>query len=180
MKIKNINSLFLAATLCGALTYTYQAHAKAGATDPIPGTSKSGLSTGGSGGGGGGGKTTTPVPAPTPAPAPQPIITAPLTFSSSGAITGNCNGSYRIDPYYPTLSLMTVTVSVDSLNLADSSVLYVEAVTTGGTVYPFTNNGIFVTAGAGIVSYSLYVTPGTTLSGVVVHDGAGVIDFAGN
>ncbi len=174
MKIQHITSLFLAATVCVALTVANHASAKQGATDPIPGTSKGGTSTGG------GGKSTTPPPTTTPTPPVQPIITAPLTFSSSGAISGNCNGSYRIDPYYPTLSLMTVTVSVDSLNLSDNSVIYVEAVTAGGTVYPFTSNGILVTAGAGTVSYSLYVTPGTTLAGVVVHDAAGVIDFAGN
>lgn len=178
MKIKHITSLFLAATVCVALTIANHASAKQGATDPIPGTSNGGTSTGG--GKGGGGKNSTPPPTTTPTTPVQPIITAPLTFSPSGAISGNCNGSYRVDPYYPTLSLMTITVSVDSLNVSDNSVIYVEAVTAGGTVYPFTNNGILVTAGAGTVSYSLYVTPGTTLAGVVVHDAAGVIDFAGN
>lgn len=175
MKNSKISSLFLVATLCVALVQT--SHAKQGATDPIPGTSKGGLSTGGSGGGKKGGSTT---PAPAPTPVPQPIVSAPLTFSSSGAIAGNCTGSYHIDPYYPTLSLLTVDVSVDASDLVDYSSLYVEVATAGGTAYPFTSNVISVVAGAGTVSYSIYVTPGTSVAGVVVHDSAGVVDFAGN
>lgn len=178
MKTSKISSLFLVATLCAALVQV--SSAKQGATDPIPGTSKGGTSTGGGGGGGGKGGSTTPAPAPTPTPAPQPIIVAPLTFSSSGHIAGNCTGSYRIDPYYPTLSLMTVTVSVDSTDLADFSNLSVTVVTAGGTAYPFTSNLISIFAGAGSVSYSIYVTPGTSVAGVLVEDTAGVIDFAGN
>lgn len=179
MKTSKISVLLLVATLCAALVQTSEA--RQGATDPIPGTSNGGTSTGGGGKGGGGkGGSTTPAPAPAPAPAPQPIIVAPLAFASSGAIAGNCTGSYRIDPYYPTLSLMTVTVSVDSSDLADYSNLYVEVATSGGTAYPFTSNVISVLAGAGTVSYSIYVTPGTSVAGVVVHDAAGVVDFAGN
>lgn len=172
MKTSKISNLFLVATLCAALVQV--SSAKQGATDAIPGTSKGGLSTGG---GGKGGSTT---PAPAPAPAPQPIISAPLTFASSGAVSGNCNGSYHIDPYYPTLSLLTVDVSVDSIDLLDYSSLSVEVVTAGGTVYPFTSNIISVVAGAGTVSYNIYVTPGTSVAGVLVKDAAGVIDFAGN
>lgn len=171
MKTSKISSLILVATLCAALVQV--SSAKQGATDAIPGTSKGGLSTGGKKGG-------SVTPAPTPAPAPQPIISAPLTFSSSGAIAGNCTGSYHIDPYYPTLSLLTVDVSVDSMDLLDYSSLSVEVVTAGGTVYPFTSNIISVVAGAGTVSYNIYVTPGTSVAGVLVKDAAGVIDFAGN
>ncbi len=178
MKTNKISSLFLVATLCAALVQT--SSARQGATDPIPGTSKGGLSTGGGGGGGKKGGSTTPAAAPAPAPAPQPIISAPLTFSSSGAVSGNCNGSYHIDPYYPTLSLLTVDVSVDSLTVADNSYLTLEVVTTGGTAYPFTSNVIAVLGGAGTVSYSIYVTPGTSVAGVLVKDANGVTDFAGN
>ena len=178
MKTNKISSLFLVATLCAALVQT--SNAKQGATDPIPGTSKGGVSTGGGGGGGSKSTPVTPAPAPAPAPAPQPIISAPLTFSASGAVSGNCNGSYHIDPYYPTLSLLTVDVSVDSMNLSDLSYLSLEVVTTGGTAYPFTSNTIMVVSGAGTVSYSIYVTPGTSVAGVLVKDSAGVTDFAGN
>lgn len=176
-----ISSLLVAAIVCAAIVQT--SNAKQGATDPIPGTSKGGTSTGGSSGGG---KTVTPTPTPTPtppptpAPAPQPIISAPLTFSSSGAVSGNCTGSYHIDPYYPTLSLLTVTVKLDSMSVPDNSYYSVNVVTTGGTAYPFTSNIISVVGQTGTVNYSIYVTPGTTVAGVTVCDASGVIDFAGN
>ncbi|MFM2293798.1 MAG: hypothetical protein RLZZ350_211 [Verrucomicrobiota bacterium] len=180
MKIK-LNNLILVATLCAALTQINSAQAKAGATDVIPGTSKSGVATGGTAKGGGSRSTTPTTPTtPTVPVAPAPIVTATLAFTSSGAAAGNCNGSYRIDPYYPTLSLLTVTVSVDSMNVSDNSALSVNVVTAGGTAYPFTSNAINVVAGAGTVSYSIYVTPGTSVAGVVVKDAFGVIDFAGN
>jgi hypothetical protein len=69
---------------------------------------------------------------------------------------------------------------VDTLNVPDNSYLTVEVVTAGGTAYPFTSNVIAVVGQAGTVSYSIYVTPGTSVAGVVVKDSAGNIDFAGN
>ena len=152
------------------------AQAKQGATDPIPGTSKGTVSSGG--GSGGGGKSTTP----TPAPAPAPVTSGVLTFSAPapiGDITPVCSGSYQIDPYYPTLSLLTVTVSVDSVNLPDNSALYVNVQGSNGTLYPFTANAIVITAGSGICSYSVYVTPGTTLTSVTVSDASGSLISVG-
>ncbi|MFO1459216.1 MAG: hypothetical protein U1G08_07375 [Verrucomicrobiota bacterium] len=180
----------LAATcLCAAVTSSSALLAKGGATDPIPGTSKSGLN---SGGGGGGKKsvsvtptptpTPTPAPAPAPAPAPQPIVVAPLTFTANTTLNGiapYCTGSYRVDPYYPTLSLMTVSVSVGLAAVPDGTVLLVNVNGTGGTMYPFTSNQIFVTAQSGTCSYSEYLTPGTTILSVVITDLAGNVLLTG-
>ncbi|MEO8616768.1 MAG: hypothetical protein ABI600_16620 [Luteolibacter sp.] len=172
----------LATIIAGSLALTQHSYAKAGATDPIPGTSKSGLSTGG-GGGGGGGKSSTPVVAPTPAPAPQAIVTATLNFTAAAQVNGvipTCTGSYHIDPYYPTLSLMTVDVRTDSVNVPDGTQLYVTVNGTGGTLYPFTSNVILITAQSGTCSHSVYVTPGTTITSVVISDAFGTVISAGN
>ena len=175
----------LAATyLCAAVTSSSALLAKGGATDPIPGTSKSGLNSGGGGGGKKGGSVTpTPVPTPTPAPAPQPIVVAPLTFTANTTLNGiapYCTGSYRVDPYYPTLSLMTVSVNVSLAAVPDGTVLLVNVNGTGGTLYPFTSNQILVTAQSGSCSYSEYLTPGTTIQSVVITDLAGKVILTGN
>jgi hypothetical protein len=165
------------ATFCGTLMLSQHSQAKGGATDVIPGTSKSGLSTGG----GGGGKTSTPVA--TPPPAPLPIVTATLNFTAAAEVNGVipvCSGSYRIDPYYPTLSLMTVSVQVDSVNVPDGTVLYVTVNGSGGTLYPFTSNTIPITAKSGTCSYSVYITPGTTVTSVVITDTYGAVISAGS
>ena len=176
-------SAALVAALLSSLALTETTYARAGATDPIPGTSKSGLN----GGGGAGGRSSIPVaapsPAPTPAPAPQPIVSAQLTFSPSGPISGimpQCTGSYHIDPYYPTLSLLTVDVSASSVNVPDGTTLYITVVGTGGTLYPFTSNVMTVTAQAGSCSHSVYDTLGTVITGVLISDISGNILFAGN
>ena len=149
---KRYSAALLVAILCGSVALPHSSQAKGGATDPIPGTSKSGLSTGG----GGGGKSSTPVVTPTPVPpAPvQPIVTAVLNFTAAAEVNGViplCSGSYRIDPYYPTLSLMTVNVRTDSVNVPDGTVLYVTVNGTGGTLYPFTSNAILITGQTGTV-----------------------------
>ena len=169
----------VAAILCGFIVAPDHAFAKAGATDPIPGTSKSGVSTGG--GGGGGGRTVTPTP--TPVVPPQPIVAAPLTFTAAASVNGTipqCTGSYRIDPYYPTLSLMTVYTSPSSLNVPDGTYLYVTVNLAGGTGYPFTTNTILIAGQAGSGTLNEYVTPGTTITSVVISDATGTVIFAGN
>ncbi len=181
MKLKsNIIAIVAVAVVCGFLApQTIQA--KQGVTDPIPGTSKGGLSTGG------GSKTTTPTPAPAPAPAPAPtapaIAVGPITFTASGPVNGSvptCSGDYRIDPYYPTLLDMVVNVNVNSINEPDGSVLYINVVGTGGTLYPWTSNAIVITGGTGTCSEHVFVTLGGALAGVIITDSFGSPIFAGN
>jgi hypothetical protein len=179
------------AILCGSFITTQQSQASGGATDPIPGTSKSSIKSGGGGGGGGTSTnsnkpkvgTTIPAPAPAPAPATQPIVSATLTFTAAAQVNGvvpQYSGNYQIDPYYPTLSLMTVNVQASYVNVPDNTVLYIAATGVGGTVYPFTNYPIVINGGAGSGSCSAYVTPGTTLQGVVITDASGNVIATGN
>ena len=125
--------------------------------------------------GGGGGKSTTPAPAPAPA-----LSAGPITFSSSGSVSGTCTGDYRIGAYYPTLLDMSVNVSVSSLNVPDGTLLYVRAIGTAGTMYPYTGNVITVSGGAGICTEKLFVGVGVGLAGVTIMDASGNILFAGN
>jgi hypothetical protein len=113
---------------------------------------------------------------------PQQPVSAPLTFTAAAEVNGVipvCTGAYRVDPYYPTLSLMTVTVQCDSVNVPDGTYLYVNVNGANGTLYPFTSNLIPIVAGSGTCSYSVYVTPGTTLTSVIVCDASGAIISAG-
>ena len=177
-------SCFLA-IICGSFALPQSSFAKQGATDPIPGTSKGATNSGG----GGGGKssstttttTTTPVTPPPVVPV-QPIVTAPLTFTSTASLDGvvpQGTGSYRIDPYYPTLSLITVNVSCSSINEPDGSPCFVFVTTSGGTVYPFTTNQLSLLGQAGSVAYNLYCTPGTVVTGVTVVDMVGNVLLSG-
>ena len=179
MKLKsNLIAVIALTVVCGVIAQQ-NIQAKQGATDPIPGTSKGGLSTGG------GGKSSSPAPAPAsaPAPAPAPITVGPITFTAAGPVNGSlpvCSGDFRIDPYYPTLLDMTVNVNISSINVPDGTVLYVNVVGTGGTLYPYTSNAIVITGGAGICSEKVFVTLGAGLAGVTVTDASGAIVFAGN
>ena len=178
---KLIQNISVAASLVAALACATNAHAKAGATDAIPGTSNSNSSTST---GGGGKKTTTVVtvtPAPTPAPAP--FVTKTLAFSAVSPVNGVnpvCTGGYHIDPYYPTLSLMTVNVETSSVNAPDGTLLYVNINGSGGTLYPFTSNAIYVIGGYGLSTYSAYVTPGTVITSVTICDASGNVIASGN
>lgn len=181
--MKRSIAILTAALLCGITAN--DAAARQGATDPIPGTSNGGTSTGGGGGGGGGGKksTTTTTTTTTTPTTVQPIVTAPLTFTAAASVNGSipsCTGSYRIDPYYPTLSLMTIDVKSSSVNVPDGTVLYITANIAGGTGYPFTSNAIVIVGQGGACSFSEYVTPGTTLTSVVISDASGAVIFAGH
>jgi hypothetical protein len=178
---------------CALLLLASPSQAKQGATDPIPGTSNGSTNTGGGSGGGSGGggsnsnKTTnttvssTTTTTTTTTNTQQPVA-ATLTFTAAAQVNGVipvCSGSYRIDPYYPTLSLMTVTVQCDSVNVPDGSYLYLTVNGTNGTLYPFTSNIIAIAGGSGTGSYSVYVTPGTTITSVLVSDASGAIIAAG-
>ena len=173
-------SAFIAtAFLCSIVIQPQNVSAKAGATDPIPGTSKSGVSTGG------GGKSTTPAPAPSPSPTPtNPSLPAgPITFTASGPVNGVvpvCTGDYRMAAYYPTLLDMTVNVKVSSLNVPDGTVLYINVVGAGGVLYPYTSNAILITGGSGLCSEKVFVPLGVGLAGVVIADATGTPVFAGN
>jgi len=181
MKLKsNILAVLAVTVVCGFIAQQ-SVSAKQGATDPIPGTSNGGTSTGG--GGGGGGKTITPTPAPAPAPAPAPLPSGPITFSAAGPVNGVmpvCTGDYRVSAYYPTLYDMTVNINISSLNVPDGTVLYVNEVSAGGTLYPYTSNVIVVVGGAGSCSEKSFVTLGASLAGVTITDASGAIIFAGN
>ena len=183
----HIQSLLALTVACGLVAQT--SFAKQGATDPIPGTSKGATNSGGGSGGGknGGSSTPAPTPAPTPTPtptpAPTPVTTATLTFSAAGLVNGVlpvCTGDYRIDPYYPTLLDMTLNVSVSSLNVPDGTLVYINVVGAGGTLYPYTSNAIIVVGGAGVCSEKVFVTLGASVAGVIVSDSLGNAIFAGN
>jgi hypothetical protein len=186
MKATTSSTPRFAALLCGcALLLGSAGYAKQGATDPIPGTSNGTTS---SGGGTGGSKsrstttTTTTASTTTTATNTQPLITATLNFTAAAEVNGVipvCTGAYRIDPYYPTLSLMTVSVDASSVNVSDNTVLYVTVNGANGTLYPFTSNGMAIVGGSGQCTYSVYVTPGTTITSVLVTDASGAIISAG-
>ncbi len=176
-----ILAMLIATAFCGAVLSPRTAVARQGATDPIPGTSNGGVKSGGGGKKGGGGST--PAPAPAPAPAPQPIVYGTLTFSAAGAVNGSlpqCTGDYQVDPYYPTLSLFTVRVQVNTLNVPDGTVLYVHVIGSSGVFYPFTGNAVVIVAGSGSCSHSEYVTLDAGLAGVTITDASGAILFVGN
>jgi hypothetical protein len=187
--MKASNKVTFIALLLAAFAVT-SVQAKQGATDPIPGTSKGTISTGGGSGGGGGGgggggstttTTTTTVVLP-PAPPPAPFVPVTLTFTPVTQVNGTdpvCTGSYHIDPYYPTLSLMTVNVETSSVNAPDGTVLYVSVKGTGGTLYPFTSNMIYLIGGYGLSTYSVYITPGTTITSVDISDASGQVIATG-
>jgi len=181
---KNLVTI-IAASLALVISTQQSVLAKAGATDPIPGTSKSGVSTGG--GATGGGKPSLPVPTPAPAPAPapaQPVLAAgPITFTSSGPVNGVdpvCTGDFRELPYYPTLLDMTVNVQVSSMNVPDGTALYVNLAGANGTLYPYSSNVIVIIGGSGSCSEKAFVTLGGGLAGVVITDASGNPVFAGN
>jgi len=187
MNIPSRLQSLLVATLVASLAIVSNTQAKQGATDPIPGTSKGAANTGGGGGGGGGGKSSgvvvTPVPVVLPpAPPPAPFVAKPLAFTAVSQVNGVdpvCTGDYHIDPYYPTLSLMTVNVETTSVNSIDGTALYVSVTGTGGTLYPFTSNVILITSQTGLCSYSVYVTPGTVITAVNVSDASGRVIATG-
>lgn len=190
MKLQSkISSLIALTILTGLAAQTTSSFASGGATDPIPGTSKSGVKSGGTASGGG--KKTTPAPAPAPAPAPTPapapapgaLAAGTITFTAGGLVNGIlpvCTGDFSVTPYYPTLLDMTVNVNVSSLNVPDGTVLYVNLVGVGGTLYPYSGNAIFILGGAGVCSEKAFVTLGAGLAGVVITDGLGGVVFAGN
>jgi hypothetical protein len=168
-----------AAILCGS-ALSIQASGKASDPTAAP-------STGGAGGGGGavGGISKSPTktsPAPTPKPAPTPILVAPLTFVCVPDASGNvpvCTGFYQIDPYYPTLSLLTLNVNAASVNVPDGTVLYV-TMNLIGYGYPATSNLLIIAGQTGSLTMSGYVSPGTTIQSVVITDASGVVIAAGN
>lgn len=186
--MKSSNKLArLVFTLLASAIITLAAQAKQGATDPIPGTSNGAANSKSAASTGGGKKSviSTPTRAPVvlpPAPPPAPFVAVPLTFTSVAAVNGTnpvCTGDYHIDPYYPTLSLMTVNVETTSVNAPDGSTLHVSVTGTGGTLYPFTSNVIYIAGQTGLCSYSVYVTPGTVITGVQISDSTGRVIAAG-
>ncbi len=183
---KSLAQTFAAVVMMASLA-AVTGHAKQGATDPIPGTSKGATNSGGGGGGGGGKSSTPPAVTPPavvlpPAPPAAPYVNQTLAFTPVSPVNGVdpvCTGGYHIDPYYPTLSLMTVSVETSSVNAPDGTPLYVSVTGTGGTLYPFTSNVISTIGGYGLVSYSVYVTPGTVITAVNISDASGKVIASG-
>lgn len=176
MKIQSHISALAALTLLMGSMAQQSIIAKQGATDPIPGTSKGATNSGGK-------KSKTTTPAPTPAPTVTPIAAGPITFTAAGPINGSlplCHGDYQVDPYYPTLLDMTLNVSVDSINVPDGTLLYINVVGVNGTLYPYTSNAIVVAGGVGFCSEKVFVTLGAGLAGVVITDSFGNAVFASN
>ena len=172
---KSLAQTFAAVVMMATLA-AVSAHARQGATDPIPGTSKGATNSGG-------GKSSTPpaVVLP-PAPPAAPFVNQTLAFTAVSPVNGVdpvCTGGYHIDPYYPTLSLMTVSVETSTVNAPDGTPLYVSVTGTGGTLYPFTSNVISTIGGYGLVSYSVYVTPGTVITAVNLSDASGKVIASG-
>ena len=171
-----LNSNLLAVlALVAACSLLQNSHAAGGKSSTTPDTATAPSNKPAAGGGGGGGKSTTPAPAPAPA-----LSAGPITFLSSGSVSGTCTGDYRIGAYYPTLLDMSINVSVSSLNVPDGTLLYVRAIGTAGTMYPYTSNVITVSGGAGICTEKLFVGVGVGLAGVTITDASGNILFAGN
>ncbi len=171
-----------AAVISSSFALPQHAFAGGKATDPAGAPSTGGAgggggtSTGGGGGGGGGNKPTAPKPA------PAPILSAALTFTAPVTVNGvvpQATGSYRIDPYYPTLSLMTLNVSGSSINDPDGSLFYVN-VTTTNSYYGVGAAAFTITAGAGSATVAAYVVPGTTVTSVTVTDSLGNVILTGN
>ncbi len=163
--------------LAGTLLLSPVSFAKQGATDPIPGTSKGTVGTGG------GKKSTTPTTTlpPIPSTPVQPLVTGTLTMTG-GAYNGStpaCTGTYHIDPYYPTLSLITVDLSASGVSTPDGSPLFI-TVSGTGTLYPFAGGSLLVNGGSGAGNAQIYCTPGTVITNVTVTDLLGNIVFAGN
>ena len=161
--------------LSGSLALPTASFAKAGATDPIPGTSKGTVSTGG-------GKKTTTVTTLPPIPTTpiQPLVTGTLTMTGGvyNGSTPSCTGTYRIDPYYPTLSLITVDLSASGVSGADGSPLYI-TVNGTGTLYPFLGGSMVVASGSCLGTSQIYCTPGTVITSVTVTDLLGNVVFSG-
>ncbi len=183
--VRRLSATFTAAILCSSVMLHQPLFAAGGSKSVTPIDDKAGTVK--SGGGAGGGKSsttpTTPATPTTPLPPTQPIYTATLAFTAAASVNGyvpQCTGSYRMDPYYPTLSLLTVTVQPSSVNVPDGTPLYVTVNVAGGVGYPFTSNIITVTAQSGSCTLSEYVTPGTTVTSVVISDASGTVVCAGN
>lgn len=173
-------AVIAAAVIGGSFALPQHAFAGGKATDPAGAPSTGGAGGGGGTATGGGGKPGTVTPAPKPAPAP--ILTAPLTFTAAvtmGGVVPQATGSYRIDPYYPTLSLMTVNVSANSIYEPDGSLFYV-TVTTANSYYGIGASTFAITAGAGSATAVGYVLPGATVTSVTVTDSLGNVILIGH
>ena len=178
-----------------SLMLSLQSHASQGATDPIPGTSKGTVKSGGGtttvvatpakGGGKAGGGTAvvsppTVVLPPIPTTPIQPLVTGTLAMTGSlyNGTTVQCTGTYRIDPYYPTLSLATVDLSLSSVSGSDGAPMFV-TVGIAGTAYPFLGGSFVIVGTGGTAHTQVYVSPGSTITGVTVMDLTGNIVASG-
>ena len=61
-----------------------------------------------------------------------------------------CTGGYQVDPYYPTLSLLTLNVNASAVNEPDGTLLYV-TLNLIGSGYLATSNVIPVTSQTGSI-----------------------------
>ena len=109
------------------------------------------------------------------------LVTGTLTFTASSynSSTPTCGGSYHIDPYYPTLSLLTVDVSVSSIDTPNGSPLFIVVHGAGGTFYPFLGGSMSVSGGSAIGTSQIYCTPGSSITSVSIVDLNGTVVATG-
>ena len=74
---------------------------------------------------------------------------------------------------------MTVDLSASNVSVPDNSTFVVTVSTAGGTAYPFAGTSFLILGGSGACSTQIYVTPGTTITGVTVTDILGTVIFTG-
>lgn len=171
-----IATIAAAAFIGGGFAQPQHAFAGGKATDPAGAPSTGGAGGGGGTSTGGGGKTGTVKPAPAPILAAALIFTAPVTING---VVPQATGAYRVDPYYPTLSLMTVNISANSINDVDGS-LYFVTITTANNYYGIASSTFAITAGAGAATAIGYVVPGATVTSVTVTDALGNVILIGH
>ena len=74
----------------------------------------------------------------------------------------------------PTLSLFTLSAQTSCVNVPDGTPLYV-TVNLLGSGYLITAYPMLITSGAGAITVSAYIIPGTTVQNVVITDSFGNI-----
>jgi len=102
--------------------------------------------------------------------------TSPVTI---GGVVPHGVCTYNVDPYYPTLSFMTLHLDCDSINDNDGSYYYV-LITTANNIYTVPTSSFAITSGAGSCVISAYVQPGATVTGITVMDINGQVILSGN
>jgi hypothetical protein len=83
-----------------------------------------------------------------------------------------------VDPYYPTLSFLTVDLSCSNLDESDGSICLVYVTT--NSIYGGASGSFYVAAGTGSATINAYVSLGSVVTGVTVTDLYGQTILTGN